>query len=112
VEKSLIRKALKSTPHGPRSDIMDKLFARIAARPTLRLITWVAFAVVFFQSGLATTTWLLEPESFGGGWEWLWLIAFPPLLVVFFYVNRHLGCASGQCSVAQRHAQVRFPPGH
>ena len=85
---------------------------RIAARPALRSITWVAFAVVFYQAGLATTTWLLEPESFAGGWAWLWLIVFVPLLVLFFHVNRHLGCASGQCSVAQRSRQIPFPPGH
>ncbi len=58
---------------------------------------WVLFAVLFYQSGLNFTVWLLEPENFAGGANWIWVILFPALLPAFFIVNRHLGCASGQC---------------
>ena len=63
-----------------------------------RRTLWVLFAIAFYQSGLAFTTWLLSPEAFAGGWDWFWLALFPVLLPGFFLVNRHLGCASGQCT--------------
>jgi hypothetical protein len=63
-----------------------------------RQLIWVAFAIVFYQSGLTATTWLLEPENFRGGIDWLWLGLFPALLPLFFVVNRLCGCASGACA--------------
>ena len=67
--------------------------------PLMGRVLWVLFAIVFFQSGLTFTTWLLEPESFEGGFQWLWVVAFPFLVPAFFAVNRRLGCASGACRV-------------
>lgn len=75
--------------------------------PLGRRVLWVLFAVVFFRSGLAFTTWLLEPDVFAGGVEWLWAGAFPVLLPAFFVVNRHLGCASGAC----RQGRCEIPRG-
>ena len=66
--------------------------------PMGRRVLWVLFAVIFFQSGLAFTTWLLEPQNFDGGMAWLWVALFPILLPAFFFVNRHLGCATGACA--------------
>jgi hypothetical protein len=68
---------------------------------TGRLI-WVAFAVVFFYSGLFTTEWLLEPEQFAGGWRWILVGLFPVLVPAFFVVNRRYGCASGACRTGTR----------
>ncbi len=76
-----------------------------------RLI-WVLFLIAFFQSGLVTTTWLLEPENFEGGLDWLWLGLFPLLLPLFFVMNRRFGCAAGACSVNTRDCGSRPPPGH
>ncbi len=65
---------------------------------TRRLI-WVAFAAVFFYSGLYFTEWLLQPESFAGGAIRRVLAAFFPfLLPVSFLVNKKFGCASGACA--------------
>jgi hypothetical protein len=69
--------------------------------PVGRRVLWVLFAIAFYQSGLAFTTWVLRPETFAGGWDWLWLASFPALLPAFFLVNRHLGCASGRCASGQ-----------
>ena len=79
---------------------MEKLLRPIR-HPIGRRVLWALFAVVFYQSGLAFTTWILEPASFAGGWDWFWLVSFPVLLPGFFLVNRHLGCASGNCSNGQ-----------
>ena len=65
--------------------------------PLLRRLLWVLFAILFYQSGLAATVWLLDPEHFGGGLDVLWALAFPVLLPAFFWVNRRLGCAAGRC---------------
>ena len=80
-----------------------------------RLI-WVAFAFVFFYSGLYTTEWLLEPEQFAGGWHWLLVALFPVLLPAFFVVNRRYGCASGACragtcNVGEGETPVKQMPG-
>ena len=69
--------------------------------PLLRRLLWVLFAILFYQSGLAATVWLLDPEHFGGGPDVFWALAFPALLPLFFWVNRHLGCAGGQCQDGQ-----------
>ena len=61
-----------------------------------RLI-WILFAFVFFYSGLFTTEWLLEPDTFAGGWRWILVGLFPVLVPAFFKVNRRFGCASGAC---------------
>ena len=74
---------------------------RHVRHPIGRRVLWVLFAIAFYHSGLAFTTWLLRPETFAGGWDWFWLALFPVLLPGFFLVNRHLGCASGQCASGQ-----------
>ena len=65
--------------------------------PMGKRLLWALFAILFYQSGNSFTVWLLEPETFQGGAAWLWVILFPVLLPAFFIVNRHLGCATGQC---------------
>ncbi len=65
--------------------------------PLLRRLAWVLFAAVFYTSGLAATTWLLEPERLDGLADTLWALAFPLLLPAFFRVNGRLGCAGGPC---------------
>lgn len=77
---------------------------------------WLAFAFVFFYSGLFTTEWLLEPEQFEGGWRWILVALFPVLVPAFFVVNKRYGCASGACagrtcSSASRQAAVKQMPG-
>jgi hypothetical protein len=62
----------------------------------MRLV-WLLFAILFYQSGLNFTQWLLEPASFAGGLAWFWVALFPFLVPMFFIVNRYLGCASGLC---------------
>ena len=81
------------------------------AHPLTRRLVWGLVAIVFYQSGLVFTTWLLEPAQFMGGVDWLWLLAFPGLLPGFFLVNRHLGCASAQCPARQRTTEPE-PGGH
>lgn len=66
-----------------------------------RSAIWVVFAIVFYQSGLTATVWLLEPEHFSGGMDWLWLVLFPVLFPLFFVVNRYCGCATGACAVGR-----------
>ena len=82
------------------------------SNPIFRRLVWVLFAIVFYKSGLTATVWLLEPEQFNGGFDWLWLLAFPILFPLFFVVNRHLGCASGACNQNGCDTGVRTPPGH
>jgi hypothetical protein len=67
------------------------------AHPMMRRLIWVLFAILFYQSGMVFTTWLLEPEHLTDGLDWLWLVAFPILLPGFFMVNGQLGCVSGEC---------------
>ena len=76
---------------------------------TRRLI-WVLFAIVFYQSGLTATVWLMEPENFHGGIQWLWLALFPALLPLFFIVNRLCGCATGACTITNKNPQSPYPP--
>jgi len=64
-------------------------------------LIWLGFAIVFYQSGLAFTTWLLEPEHFAGSIDWFWVVLFPVLVPAFFVVNRRYGCASGACRGAR-----------
>ncbi len=73
---------------------MRELLTHPAAKP----IYWTVFAILFYNSGLAFTIWMLQPESFKGGIDWLWLSLFPLMLPAFFVVNRYCGCASGSCS--------------
>lgn len=86
--------------------------------PLSRRIGWVIYAIVFYVSGESFVIWLLEPHNFNGGSRWLGVAAFPALLIGFFFIQRHLGCASGQCSLPdadndpakQRH-RYQPPPG-
>lgn len=79
--------------------IVDFLLPQaLVRRPLINRSLWLLFAIAFFQSGMAFTTLLLEPESFRGGLDWLWVILFPILLPAFFIVNRRLGCGAGRCT--------------
>jgi hypothetical protein len=79
---------------------MNKL-RNLVTRPFFRRALWLAFAVLFFYSGLYFTEWLLEPEIFAGGpLRWALVVLFPLLVPLFFVVNRRFGCASGSCAVA------------
>ena len=57
---------------------------KIFKHPLMGRVYWGAYAVLFYNAGLSFTTWLMQPESFAGGPEWLWVALFPPLLVGFF----------------------------
>ena len=92
---------------------MNRVLMQISTRSWLRFTCWLLYAVLFYNAGLATTTWLLEHNAFAGGWQWLWVAAFPVLLLGFFRLNRHLGCAGGSCAVGRSRPDVfRAPPGH
>jgi len=67
--------------------------------PLGRRLIWVLFAILFYLSGEAATIWLLEPEAFQGGWQWLWLGLFPVFLPAFFMLQRFFGCSGGQCQI-------------
>ena len=67
-------------------------------RPLVNRCLWLLFAITFFQSGMAFTTLALEPESFQGGSDWLWVMLFPVLFPAFFIVNRRLGCGTARCA--------------
>ena len=70
----------------------------IQKHPLVRRVYWGAYAILFYNAGLSFTTWLMQPESFTGGSEWLWVALFPPLLVGFFVVNHRLGCGAAECA--------------
>ncbi len=82
--------------------------------PLSRRIGWVLYAIVFYISGESFVIWLLEPHNFSGGVRWLGVAAFPVLFVGFFFIQRHLGCASGQCPVdgagTDRSKDSRYQP--
>ncbi len=89
---------------------------KLITHPLSKRVYWVLFAILFYNSGQSFTIWLLQPEEFNGGAEWFWLAIFPLLLPAFFLINRHLGCASGQCSIRtpddknqNHHQQYRMP---
>lgn len=67
--------------------------------PLIRRIGWILYAIVFYISGESFVIWLLEPHNFSGGARWLGVAAFPVLFIGFFFIQRHLGCASSQCPV-------------
>ena len=76
---------------------MDNL-RNLVLRPFFRRVLWVAFAILFFYSGLFFTEWLMAPDTFAGGaLRWGLVGSFPVLVPLFFVVNRHFGCASGAC---------------
>jgi hypothetical protein len=85
---------------------MNKFFSH----PLARRMLWVVFAILFYYSGLNFTIWLLEPENFAGGVDWVWVALFPVLLPAFFLVNRHLGCASGRCASGE--CKIPQKPGY
>lgn len=75
-------------------------FRNLIIRPVLQRLLWVAFAILFFYSGLFFTEWLLETQTFaGGGLRWALVGLFPVLVPLFFLVNRRFGCAGGTCRV-------------
>ena len=84
----------------------------IRGNPLLARVVWVVYALLFYQSGLTATVWLLEPERFNGGIDWLWLILSPIVLPMLFLVNRHLGCAGGYCTSGDRKTDSFTPPGY
>ncbi|MFP3874071.1 MAG: hypothetical protein ACLFV1_06415 [Thiohalophilus sp.] len=85
--------------------------------PVSRRIGWVLFAIVFYMSGESFVIWLLEPHKFSGGIRWLGVAAFPALFIAFFFIQRHLGCASGRCPVdgtgteRTKYSRYQPPPG-
>lgn len=81
------------------------MLQKLQSHPIVKRLLWLLFAVLFYQSGLAFTVWLLEPASFSGGLQWFWLMLFPVFLPAFFVVNRYLGCASGCASGANPNRQ-------
>ena len=64
----------------------------------LNKVVWILFSIVFFYSGLFFTEWLLNVETFAGGWRWLMVAVFPFLIPTMFIVSRRYGCASGVCN--------------
>ena len=83
---------------------MGETLTRVA-----RFAVWLGFAALFYRAGLGLTTRVLEPEVAGVVDRALGL-AFPLLAVLFWPVNRRLGClGSGRCVARERLAQ---PPGH
>ena len=84
----------------------------VFAHGLTRRLIWVLFAIVFYQSGLTATVWLIEPENFRGGVDWLWLALFPALLPLFFIVNRLCGCATGTCptTTSNKNPHSPYPP--
>lgn len=84
----------------------------VAANPLCKWLVWLGFAILFYTSGEAFTTWLLEPEHVQTGWQWLRIAIFPVLLPLFFVVNRRFGCAGGSCAIENAcSGEARFP-GH
>lgn len=83
----------------------------VVANPLCRWLVWLGFAILFYTSGEAFTTWLLEPERIQAGLQWLWIALFPALLPAFFIVNRRFGCAAGSCAANSRTHSGGFP-GH
>lgn len=83
----------------------------LVGRPIFGRVVWLAFAVLFFYSGLYFTEWLFASETFAGGFLRGTLVALFPLLVpLFFIVNRRFGCASGSCGVASGSCNVSTNP--
>lgn len=77
---------------------------RWLASPLCMRVWWALFAVLFYLSGLAFTTLLLEPEQFGGGLDRVLAAMFPLLIPLFFVVNYYLGCVSGMCRMPRERA--------
>ncbi len=87
---------MNSVPAYSNYMIRHRFFA-ILTHPATKSIYWVLFAILFYNSGQGFTIWLLEPEGFEGGLEWIQVALFPLLLPAFFLSSRYLGCSS-QCS--------------
>lgn len=85
------------------------MLQQIQNHPIVKRLLWMLFAVLFYQSGMAFTLWLLNPASFAGAQQWVWLVLFPVFLPAFFLVNRYLGCASG-CARDPQEAQADINP--
>lgn len=62
-----------------------------------RLALWLAWFAVFYQSGLALTTWLLGAGEELGGMERALAMLFPFLIVIFPGINRYCGRRGGPC---------------
>ena len=84
----------------------------IVARPLCRGLIWLGFAILFYTSGEAFTTWVLEPTRTQAGLQWLWIALFPVLVPTFFVVNRWCGCGNGACTVVSVGQGVKRFPGH
>ena len=65
--------------------------------PLLKRVAWLIFAILFYLCGERFTVWLVEPERFQGGIDWLGVVLFPFALILFFRSGRYLGCTTGQC---------------
>jgi hypothetical protein len=80
------------------SGVMHR-FSVLMSKPWFKPVFWILFLALFYQSGLAFTILLLEPENFEGGLQWGWAVLFPLLLPGYFYLNHRFGCAFGSCAV-------------
>jgi len=108
---NIMREPPPATPAPGTTRMTDRphlgTLGRISRSPLGQRLLWVLFAIVFYSSGLAFTTWLLEPEAFEGGLRWILVAAFPILVPAFFRVNRRLGCGSDLCTGAGCEATER-----
>lgn len=78
--------------------IADKAL-ELLLHPLGKRVMWVFFAILFYQSGLTFTIWLIEPHNFHDSrMEWAQVLIFPLLVPAFFWVNKRLGCATGSCA--------------
>ena len=68
----------------------------------LKRMVWLLFAILFYQSGLAFTTALLDPAPGLGRVDGALAAIFPVLVFAFFRLNRWAGCGSLACAVTQR----------
>ena len=72
-------------------------------------MVWLLFAIPFYQSGLAFTVWILDPQNLRPTQE-LWALAFPGMLTLFVLLQRYAGCASGQCRAGRAGGAHKKPP--
>ena len=91
--------------------ILDALLPQgLIRRPLINGCLWILFAIAFFQSGMAFTTWALEPGSFRGGSDWFWAILFAILLPAFLIFNRRHDRGPGHC-MAKACERTKSTPG-
>lgn len=68
-----------------------------ALRHGLRLALWLGYFCIFYQSGLALTTWIVEPAGSLDAMGVVMALLFPVIVAGFPRVNRFFLRASGKC---------------